>query len=137
MVEDRIRELGLKPLKGEGGYFRFLHLFGNEAGAIYYLVTNTSFSSLHMLDNDEVWFFLEGGKCQQITLSDGGTVKKRVLDNDNRTSLIKAGEWQATKLIEGDYALFATIMSPHYKEENYFSPTEELLAKYPELEEYL
>lgn len=135
-VQDRIRELGLKPLEGEGGYFRFLHLFGDGAGCIYYLITPSDFSSLHMLDNDELWFFLEGGKAEQITYSEGGSVKKRILDEKNRNSLVKKGDWQATRLIEGEYALFSTVMSPHYEQSQYHEPTRKILDKCPELKEY-
>ena len=135
-VQDRIKELNLMPLEGEGGYFRFLHLFGDEAGCIYYLITADEFSSLHMLDEDEIWFFLEGGEAEQITYTEGGSVQKRILDENNRNSLVKKGEWQSTKLIEGEYALFSTVMSPHYEDCMYHAPTRELLEKCPELVEY-
>ncbi|MBS7379462.1 MAG: hypothetical protein KIG41_07570 [Sphaerochaetaceae bacterium] len=44
-----IEKLSLEPLEGEGGYFRFLKEYGNGAGCIYYLVTEESFSHLHLL----------------------------------------------------------------------------------------
>ena len=135
-VQDRIRELSLMPLEGEGGYFRFLHLFGDSAGCIYYLITPSDFSSLHMLDGDEVWFFLEGRKAEQITYSEGGSIKKRILDSKNRNCLVKKGDWQATRLIEGEYALFCTIMSPHYEDKLYHAPERRLLELCPELKEY-
>lgn len=40
---DIINRLKLTPLDGEGGYFRFLHEFGEGSGSIYYLVTDDSF----------------------------------------------------------------------------------------------
>lgn len=135
-VQDRIRDLNLMLLEGEGGFFRFLHLFGNEAGCIYYLITKDEFSSLHMLDGDEAWFFLEGGKAEQITYAEGGAIKREILDENNRNTLVKKGEWQSTKLIEGEYALFSTVMSPHYEQSMYHSPTKELLEKCPELADY-
>ena len=55
---DIINRLKLTPLDGEGGYFRFLHEFGEGSGSIYYLVTDDSFSHLHALSSDELWFFL-------------------------------------------------------------------------------
>lgn len=121
----------------EGGFFRFIHLFGDSSGAIYYLVTKDSFSSLHKLSKDEVWFFLEGGKCEQLTLTDGGNIKIKPLDENNRTTLVKAEEWQATRLVDGDYALFTTIMSPHYEPDDFSSPSEGLLERYPALREWL
>jgi hypothetical protein len=59
-----------------------------------------------------------------------------VLDENNRNTLVKKGEWQSTKLIEGEYALFSTVMSPHYEQSMYHSPTKELLEKCPELADY-
>ena len=136
-VDDRIKQLSLSPLPVEGGFFRFIHLFGDSSGAIYYLVTKDSFSSLHKLAKDEVWFFLEGGKCEQLTLTEGGSIKIKPLDENNRTTLVKAEEWQATRLVEGEYALFSTVMSPHYEAEDFSSPSDELLEQYPLLKEWL
>lgn len=135
-LQDRIRDLSLVPLEGEGGYYRFLHLFGDGAGCIYYLITASDFSSLHKLDGDEVWFFLEGGRAEQITYTEGGSVKRRILDEDHRNSLVKRGDWQATRLIEGEYALFCTTMSPHYEDSMYHAPSSSLLDRMPELKEY-
>ena len=50
--------------------------------------------------------------------------------------LVKKGEWQATRLIEGEYALFCTIMSPHYEDKLYHAPERRLLELCPELKEY-
>lgn len=136
-IDDRIKALGLKPLPVEGGYYRFLHLFGDGAGAIYYLVTPEEGSSLHKLAKDEIWFFLEGGKCEQLTFAESGAVKIKPLDEDNRTTFVKAEEWQATRLIEGEYALFATIMSPHYEDDDFSLPDKNLLERYPDLKEWI
>lgn len=136
-VQDRIKELGLEPLEGEGGFFRFLHLYGDGAGSIYYLITPSSFSSLHMLDNDELWLFLEGGKAEQVVYREGSEIERRILDKDNRDSLVRRGEWQATRLLEGEYALFVTAMSPRYSDDGYHSPEACLIETKPELKEYL
>ena len=126
-VDDKIKRLGLSLLENEGGYFRFVHLFGEGSGCIYYLITKDSFSSLHKLKKDEV----------QLTLSEGGSIKIKPLDQNNRTTLVKENEWQATRLIEGEYALFTTIMSPHYENDDYIMPSDILIRSYPELKEWL
>lgn len=139
MEIDRIIEKwGLSPLEGEGGWFRFLTCFSSkDAGSIYYLVTEDSFSSLHRLSEDELWFFLEGGVARQIIFDEEtGKLEERVLDADHRHSLVRAGLWQATKLVDGDYALFSTVMCPHYSDEMYSSPTARLLEANPFLKEY-
>ncbi len=132
-----IERLNLEPLPNEGGYFRFLERFGEDSGCIYYLVTKESFSSLHKLKKDEVWFFLEGGRCEQLTLKEGESVRYTTLDSFNRMRLVKADEWQATRLVEGEYALFSTVMSPHYEDEDYIMPNAALLECYPELRSFL
>ena len=51
---------------------------------------------------------------------------------------VKGGLWQATKLVEGGrWALFSTVMSPHYDESMYSSPPARLLEDHPFLKEYL
>ena len=52
-AKEVIENLDLSPLNGEGGFFRFLHEFGEHSGSIYYLVTDKSFSHLHALTDDE------------------------------------------------------------------------------------
>ncbi len=56
-----IEQLGLEPLPGEGGFFKRVHSFMKEdrllGSVIYYLITEESYSSLHYLSTDEVWFF--------------------------------------------------------------------------------
>ena len=42
-AKEVIENLDLSPLNGEGGFFRFLHEFGEHSGSIYYLVTDKSF----------------------------------------------------------------------------------------------
>lgn len=126
-----IERLGLEPLEGEGGYFRFLSKFGDGTGSIYYLITEDSFSSLHLLDDDEIWFFLEGGEAEQI-IFDGEKKERRVLSPSSRFSLVPGGFWQETKLVSGEYALFSTVMSPAYRDEIYHAPDSDVLKAFGE-----
>ena len=88
------------------------------SGCIYYLVTKDSFSSLHRLSCDEMWFFLEGGECEQLVFDEkNGKCEKRILSSCHRHSLVKEGKWQSTRLKEGEWALFATVMCPHYTDD--------------------
>lgn len=129
--------LSLADLEREGGYFRFLHLFGDESGIIAYMITRDSFSRLHVLKKDEIWIFLEGGRAEQLEVSREGSTKTRILDKDKRFSLIKAQDGQATRLISGDYALFATVMSPHYTDDDYSEYGSEFFDRHPELLEWI
>ncbi|MGN1189276.1 MAG: cupin domain-containing protein [Candidatus Ornithospirochaeta sp.] len=139
-AKEIIRNLDLSPLLGEGGYFRFLHNFGEDSGSIYYLVTEESFSHLHSLTDDELWFFLEGDEAEQTIVDKSGKVEKRVLNNENRNSLVKKNHFQATRIKTPrlGYALFSTVMSPHYRDDMYTSGKEdERMKNIKEIEELL
>lgn len=117
----------MEKLESEGGYFSFLTGFGNGAGCILYLITDETFSSLHMLDNDEIWFFLEGDEALQYTFIDGKE-NIAVLSEDRRHSIVKAGMLQGTRLREGGrYALFSTAMSPKFDEEGFSLPDSDVI----------
>lgn len=119
-ISEVIKKYNLSPLPGEGGFFRFITEFGN-AGCIYYLITKSTFSSMHKLTDDELWFFLEGGTSEQLIIDSNGKEEIRVLNQDNRDSLVKGGSFQGTRLLDGEYALFSTVMSPKYSDDMYTS----------------
>ena len=120
---DIINRLKLTPLDGEGGYFRFLHEFGEGSGSIYYLVTDDSFSHLHALSSDELWFFLEGDEAEQVIVDENGDIERRILNAENRDSLVLKDHHQATRIKKSvlGYSLFSTIMSPKYSDDMYTS----------------
>lgn len=119
--EQIIEQLSLEPLPREGGYFRFISEFGDGAGMIYYLMTESSFSHLHKLTDDEVWTFLEGDVAVQTIVSKDGTIEEYLLDSDNRTSIVPKEYFQATRIAkpEKGYSLFTTTMSPRYSDSMY------------------
>ncbi len=134
--ELKVKELGLEKAIREGGYCRFLYLFGDGAGASYVLVTKDEFISLHRKKNDEIYFFLDGGKAELVT-ADGkkaGSEKVRKLDEKNRSAFVKAGEWQALRLVEGEWALLSSVMSPHYSKEDYEAPDGKFKDEHAELD---
>ena len=120
-ADDIIKRLDLSPLPQEGGYFRFVKQFGNEAGMIYYLMTADAFSHPHSLTEDETWIFLEGDSIEQTTVSPDGVISKVVLGPANRISVVGKGCFQATRIAEvrEGYALVSTVMSPRYNDEMY------------------
>ena len=120
-ADDVIKRLNLSPLPQEGGDFRCVKQFGNEAGMIYYLMTADAFSHLHSLTEDETWIFLEGDSIEQTTVSPDGVISKVVLGPANRISVVGKGCFQATRIAEvrEGYALVSTVMSPRYNDEMY------------------
>lgn len=139
-AKEVINKLNLSPLKGEGGFFRSLHEFGDSAGCIYYLVTDESFSHLHALTDDELWFFLEGDQAEQVIINEKGEIEKRVLDSNNRESLVLKNYFQSTFIKSSNlgYSLFSTIMSPKYRDEMYISgKKDEIVGKIEEIKDLL
>ena len=94
-------------------------------------------SSIHKLTDDEMWFFLQGGKAEQLVIFPDGREELRILDSTNRASLVKGKCYQGTKLVDGDYALFSTIMSPKYNDDMYSSADELLFTHHPIAKEFL
>jgi len=138
MTADQIiKILDLVPLPGEGGYFRetfkSTHLLGaaclpenyniphSFSSVIYYLITPESFSAMHKLPTEEIWHFYLGDPAQQIQILPNGEVKQirignQIFDGDVPQVIVPAHCWQGTKLVEGgQFALFATTMSPGFE----------------------
>lgn len=148
-AEALIHSLGLVPLEGEGGYYRKIYTLRSGAeilgGTIYYLVDKDSFSHLHWLPADEVWYFLEGSPLRQLVLFPDGrhtyTLLGLASDGRKPVTIVPGGCWQGTKLEESDgYALCATTMVPPYDATRYRQGTRDLLISYPDcpgIEEYL
>ena len=80
-----IDALGLVPLAGEGGMYRQTYasartLDGAAAGtAIYYLLTEHSFSHLHRLTGDEMYHFYLGDAVELCELLPDGAGRVTVL----------------------------------------------------------
>ncbi|MGE4452959.1 MAG: cupin domain-containing protein [Sphaerochaeta sp.] len=139
--EALIERLGLQLLEGEGGFFRRVHSFLEGdipiGSAIYYLITEESFSSLHHLSTDEIWFFLEGDALDQLLLNEDGTHEMRRLGpvtlGYNPLSVVKGGCYQGTKLHgEHGWALCATVMCPPFERSDFKQATDDILQAYPD-----
>lgn len=134
-----IAKLNLQPLSVEGGYFSKIITLTDKSNkqigsSIYYLVTKDSFSSLHKVLKDEIWYFLEGDPLLQITYDEKGTfIEKKlgkVSEGFEPVSLVKKNVWQATKLQDnGSWALVATCVIPGFEPNDFVSYDKEILSK--------
>lgn len=146
-AQEVIQRLSLEPLEGEGGYYRFAHAFRGAdgtplAGTIWYLVVPGSFSSLHWLATDEVWYHCLGDSLEQLVLAPDGSWSTRRLGKDLANgecpmSVVPGGFWQGTKLADPaapgyGYALCCTAMSPPYNPADYRQGTSDLSLEYPD-----
>ena len=136
---DKISKLNLQPLEVEGGYFnKIITLTDNSnkqiGSCIYYLVTKDSFSSLHKVLKDEIWYFLEGDPLLQILYDEKGNFfeKKlgKVTDGFESISLVKKNVWQSTRLQDnGVWALVATCVIPGFEANDFIAHNDEILEK--------
>lgn len=126
--EEVIELFGLRPLQGEGGYFRETwSMPGEDPGpdphgtAILYLVTGDSWSALHRLRYDEIFHFYLGDPCRMIMAREPAEVEEVMLGQDITSGqqiqhVVPAGWWQGTQLAQGGrWALLGTTMAPGFR----------------------
>lgn len=145
-AEALIAQLKLQPLVGEGGYFRrsyesteTLHTGKPLATAIYYLLTEETFSSLHKLPADETYHFYLGDSVELLLLSPDGesrlvTLGQNIPNGEAVQFTVPKGWYQGSMLkAGGQYALLGTTMSPGYTDEDYTAgDAADLKAKFPQ-----
>jgi len=153
-AEQLIEGLGLVPLPLEGGYFRQTyraeetipqHALPKRYGsakvlstAIYYLLTEDTFSALHMLPTEEVYHFYLGDPVELLLLHPDGRGERIVLGPDvlggQRVQLVVGrGVWQGSRLVPGGrFALMGTTMAPGFDPSDFVGAGREaLLRQYP------
>ena len=142
-VQEIIRRLNLKPLEIEGGYFRQTYRSkyaienkgkkqtqaeNNERPActqIYYLITPSSFSHLHMLPQDEIFHFYMGDAVEMLLLCPEGSCGVKTLGTDFKKGqepqiIVGGGTWQGAMLKKGGrFALLGTTVCPGFEYSDY------------------
>lgn len=137
-AEEVIHHLGLIPLPGEGGYFREtyrseLSIKGRSLPvryqsadrasltAIYYLLTPGTFSALHRLKSDEIYFFHAGDPIAISVVTPEGLHSQTILSNRLEVGqqcqvVVPAEAWQGSRLISGgSWGLVGTSVSPGFE----------------------
>lgn len=152
-IDDVIQKLGLVPLPEEGGFYRetfrsqrFVQseVLGSrsECTAIYYLITDASFSALHAVDQDEIFHFYLGSAVEMFEIDLQGRGSKTIIGSDifqnqHPQKIVPHGVWQGTKLLNpkpGDWALLGCTVAPGFELENFHIKTRsELIEIYPHL----
>lgn len=139
-ADEIIQLLGLEPHPEEGGYFRetyrsqqnfanFLPGKDKSLGtAIYYLLTETTFSCLHKLCTDEIYHFYLGDPVEMLWLLPDGTGQTQVLGPDLQAGekvqlVVPKGVWQGSHLKPGlgrhGFALLGCTMAPGFDYSDY------------------
>jgi predicted cupin superfamily sugar epimerase len=157
-AQELIEYLKLQPHPKEGGFFRETYrspdlltaLPGRYpstrcAGtAIYYLLTPTTFSALHVLRSDEVFHFYLGSPVRMLQLHPDGRGEEVVLGPDVLAGqlpqvIVPHGVWQGSYLEQGgDFALLGCTVAPGFDYVDYVhGDRHELTARYPAYREQI
>jgi predicted cupin superfamily sugar epimerase len=158
--EQIIAKLDLKPLPGEGGFYKETYksavsVDANSVGiaptgnravctAIYYLVDSHSFSSLHRLKGDEIFHFYAGDAVEMVQIDPQGNLKiillgSNILAGETPQILVPAGTWQGSKLkTGGKWALLGNTNAPGFEFEDFeLGKKEDLLKQFPQHKEII
>lgn len=148
--EEMIALLGLEPLEQEGGMYKQTWFSSRKDGdvpyvqAIYYLLTERSFSHMHRLTSEEVYHFYMGDPVELCELKADGTSEIVTLGNDLRGGeqlqyAVAEGSWQGSRVKPGGkWALMSTMMCPCFSPGCYeHGNAEELKEQYPAASGYI
>jgi predicted cupin superfamily sugar epimerase len=145
-----IELLNLKPLPDEGGYYRETFRSKNAIlssetqrsikTAIYYLISQESYSLLHRLGTaDEIFHFYLGGPVELIQIKKG-KIKRTILGHDLLSGqqlqvVVPAGIWQGARILgEHEWALLGTTVAPGFEFSDFeLAKRDELIERYPDL----
>jgi uncharacterized protein len=159
-ADELIRRLNLQPHPKEGGHFRETYRaddvwpasalparYGADrraSTAIYYLLTQATFSALHRLESDEVFHFYLGSPVRMLQLLPDGTGRTVVLGPDVLAGqqvqvVVPRGVWQGSLLEPGGaFALLGCTVAPGFEYADYrHGDRRELLARYPAFAEMI
>ena len=148
-IDDIIKKLNIEPLDIEGGYFRRTYTSDDEfhdgqkiGSAIYYVITDDSFSALHKLKNsDEMFHFYAGDPVEMMNLYEDGTGEIVTITNQLGKDfypqhLVRKNVWQGARLKSGGkFAIFGVTVFPEFLYDDFvIGDADELIRKYPEFE---
>jgi len=159
-AEEIIRQLNLKPLPGEGGFYRETYRAAEKSPrealperyrteksfstAIYYLLTPGASSAFHRLPADEIFHFYLGDPVLMLKLHPDRRAEEIILGREIDKgqfvqTIVPANTWQGCLLREGgSFALLGTTVAPGFDFSDYETGDREtLLKKYPEYKELI
>ena len=155
-----IELLNLKPLPGEGGYYRETYRSKEKISieslsdkfydakafgtAIYYFLIPGTFSALHKLPADEIFHFYLGDPVVMLQLHQDMTSEVIILgqkidEGQQVQVVVPKGTWQGTCLREGgNFALMGTTMAPGFDFSDYVEGIRDsLIRQYPDQMEWI
>lgn len=159
-ADEIIRQLGLKPLPVEGGFYtetyRADETLALEAlprryasaralgTAIYFLLTPSTFSGIHRVCSDEIFHFYAGDPVSQLQLFPDGHGKIVTLGNtlgsgQSPQVVVPRNVWQGARLAPGGrFALLGATVFPGFELADYeHGNATSLRAEYPQFAEMI
>lgn len=138
-AEALIEKLGLEP-HPEGGWFRFVWRSGVGGGGnetcsyIYYMLRRGEISRWHKLEPSEVWCWHQGGSLEMTLGGDGALpiagqtlrVGPRLDEGEQFQLAAPAGQWQTTRVVDGDFVLVSCVVAPAFRDEDCLLPEQPL-----------
>jgi hypothetical protein len=134
--EEIIDLLELEPLREEGGMFRQTFKDAHST-AIYYFLSASDFSALHLLTGVEVYHWYAGSPLELLQLHPDGSSEIVVIGPDLRADqrpqhVAQAGIWQGSST-PGAWTLVGTTMAPSFDWDGFtLGDRESLIAAYPD-----
>jgi predicted cupin superfamily sugar epimerase len=148
-----IKKLNLTPLPEEGGFYKETYRSNRtvtskelgmktESTAIYYLITEESFSALHTVDQDEIFHFYAGSPVEMFQIDKNGIGSHIIIGSDffngeTPQVIVPHGVWQGTKLknpTPGAWALLGCTVAPGFEFQNFHIKTrDDLIMTFPHL----
>lgn len=132
-AEEVIQALGLVPLEDEGGWHRCMWRSADDTtmSYIYYFLKKGERSRWHKLRrSNEIWTWCAGGSLQ-MTLGGSGdtpTPEQTILFgprlgvDDGYVAVAPGGQWQTTRVVDGDFALVSCVVSPAFADDDCYLP---------------
>lgn len=154
-LEALVARLGLRP-HPEGGFFRELYraplvlphealpeTFGGAraaATAIYFLLTADSFSALHRIASDEMWFFLGGDPLEVFVLDEVGELEVKRLGpmasmaGESPFAVVEAGRVFGARVATGGrWSLVSCVVAPGFDFADFeLCARDALVARFPQ-----
>ncbi len=142
-IKDILKRFDLSPLEHEGGMFRSTYHSSDTiepltvseryksnavkpfSTAIMFLITEKSYSRLHLLPTDEVYHFYLGDPIEMLWIYPDGSHKITTLGQDVMSGMevqvvAPRGVWQGSRLKPGGkFALVGTTMAPGFTPDDY------------------
>lgn len=111
---------------------------------IYYLLTADTFSTMHLVQSDEIYHFYAGSPLELLLLLPDGTSRVEIIGNDigaghHPQFVIHRGWWQGSRVKPGgEYTLIGATVAPGFDFADFsIGRREELLAKWPQAKDHI